>query len=400
MLCKSDGEVREKLRSVIKNKNIRFVGLTCNSHERFKVFETCDFLKKTKPELITVVGGVHVTSCPEEMIKGSKSIDIAVIGDGEEVMEEIIKSSRNDWRKIKGIYYRCKNGDIKFTGKRPTNMDIDKISEIDYSLFDIDDYELILPITGRPPIASIISSRGCPFKCNFCSARKINPIVRYRSLEKFIDEIEFLIKKYPNRKIFIYDDHFLCNKSRVIKFCNLVKERRLKFEWGCYGRIDSIDEELLKHVKDTNCIMISFGLESGSDRMLKKMNKMIKSENSLKALKLCRKYGVKTRVSLVFGYPGETIFDLLKTFKLLAKAKIESNEMVYNYHTVIYPETGLFYQLKDIYLPKNFSWNKKYKIKLCKDVPVYAPRFNILRIGITWTLMRMYGKFIDPILSS
>ncbi len=191
----------------------------------------------------------------------------------------------------------------------------------------------------------------------------------------------------------------MCNKSRVIKFCNLVKERRLKFEWGCYGRIDSIDEEILRYLKGVNCILISFGLESGSDRILKKMNKMIDYKSALKALNLCKKYGIERRVSLIFGYPSETIFDILRTFKLLAKANIKGSEIVYGHHTIIYPETDLFYELKDNYLPKNFNWNKKYKIKCFKDVPVYTSRLDNLRVIVTRAMMKMYKKIISPILS-
>lgn len=368
------------------------IGITCNSHERFYSFDIACKVKKWK-DVPVVMGGPHVTLTAEETLRNINEIDIIVLHEGEDTFIELTKALKlgHSLQNIKGIAYR-ENGKIKKTPPRDFIEDLDRLPSPARELFDVEKYDLYLPIYDRPKAMHLLTSRGCPYNCGFCSAKEMSGRkVRYSSPEKVIAEMESIKAYYPQYKwLFFYDDHLTLIKSRVIKLCEGIIKNKLDFNWGCYGRVDSIDEEIVDVMKESGCRMISFGVESGSDAVLKLMQKKINAKMIDKAVNIVKGRGLIARCSFIFGYPGERFIDSLSTIKLCRKLGLNTDEIIWNFNPVIYPSTQLFEDLKKKgYIPEEFNWCDRFKLPDYKDVPVYVSSLS----KIKEIMGRGYRKF-------
>jgi anaerobic magnesium-protoporphyrin IX monomethyl ester cyclase len=367
-------------------------GITCNSHERFYSFDIARKVKKWK-DVPVVMGGPHVTFTAEETLQHVKEIDIIVLHEGEDTIVELTGALKlgNSPQNVKGIAYR-ENGTIKKNPPRDFIGDLDRLPPPARELFDVDRYDLYLPIYDRPKAMHLLTSRGCPYPCGFCSAKEMaGRRVRFLSPGRVVKEMESIISSYPQYKwLFFYDDHLTLVKSRVIKLCEEIVKTKLNYNWGCYGRVDSIDEEIVDAMKEAGCKMISFGVESGSDAVLDLMRKGINSKMIEKAVNIVKKRGLIARCSLIFGYPGERFIDFLSTINLCRKLGLDTDEIIWNFNPVIYPSTQLFEDLKSKgYLPEGFSWCERFKLPDYKDVPVYVNSLSKIKEIIG----RGYRKF-------
>lgn len=370
------------------------IGITCNTHERFSVIEMANYIKSHHPEIITVVGGPHITLMGEEMMKSCSSIDVGIIEDGENIIVEIANNHNNieKIKKIPGIYYH-QSGQVCHNDIVGVVTDLDAYGHPDLDIINKEEYSLVLPVKGGLKAISICTSRGCPYQCNFCAATKINfGRVRYHSAQWIFDEVKRCLDKYgSDYAIFFYDDHFLLNKKRIFEFCRLVKESGLKFQWGCYTRVDVIDDEVLKNIKEIGCVMLTFGIESGSNKILKLMNKKVNRDKIISVIKKVKTYGIKTRGSFIFGYPQENLFDILATFWMILKSDFEISELVFSKYTLLYPKTEIAR-----FLPPDFDWHRDYpetEIEQLFKVPVYVPRFDLLRRRFTLLLFLIYKYY-------
>jgi anaerobic magnesium-protoporphyrin IX monomethyl ester cyclase len=339
------------------------------------------------------MGGTHPTLVAEEILQYIKEIDIIVLHEGEDTIIELTKALKlgHSLKNVKGIAYR-ENGEIRKTPLRDFVEDLDRLPPPARELFDVDKYNLYLPIYDRPKAMHLLTSRGCPFSCGFCSAKEMSGRkVRYSSPEKVITEMESIKSSYPQYKwLFFYDDHLTLKKSRVIKLCEGIIKSKLNFKWGCYGRVDSIDEEMVDAMKEAGCKMISFGVESGSDMVLNLMQKKINAKMIEMAVNLVKKKGLIARSSFIIGYPGERFKDFLSTIKLCRKLGLNKDEIIWNFKPVIYPSTQLFEDLKKKeYLPEGFNWCERFSIPNYKDVPLYVDRMSKVKEIIG----RGYRKF-------
>jgi len=368
------------------------IGITCNSHERFYSFDIAQKVKRWK-DVPVVMGGPHATLAAEETLEGIKEIDMIVLHEGEDTIVELTKALKlgNPLKNVRGIAYRD-SGKIKKSPPRDFIEDLDRLPPPARELFEVDKYDLYLPIYDRPKAMHLLTSRGCPFACGFCSAKEMSGgKVRYSSPEKVIAEIQSIKASYPQFKwLFFYDDHLTLKKSRVIKLCEGIIKSRLDSNWGCYGRVDSIDEEIVDAMKEAGCRMISFGVESGSDAVLDLMRKGINSKMIEKAVNTVKKRGLIARCSFIFGYPGERFKDSLSTISLCRKLGLDADEIIWNFNPVIYPSTQLFDDLKKKgYIPEGFSWCERLNLPDYKDVPVYVNSFSKIKEIIG----RGYRKF-------
>ena len=366
---------------VVFNKTLKkmkpdILGITCNSHERFFAFDVARWSKKSE-DIKVVMGGPHVTSTAEETLKNVPNVDIIVRHEGELIMREICDKVENgkSIENVDGISFRNK-GKIHTTQNKRFISDLDSIPFPARHLLEIKDYDLFLPIPEEPRVTNLITSRGCPFKCNFCSATVMGGnTIRMRSPENSVDEIEQILSSHPFLEgLFIYDDNFLFNKKRVIRICEEIKDRRLDFRWGCYGRVDHIDREVVQKLKSAGCEMISFGMESGSRKILEAMNKKTTPEVATKAIKTVKSEGLFARCSFLLGYPRENIIDIFRTYILMMNTGVSPYEVIMALYPILYPGTILFEELKKSdYLPREFNWEDKFDIRAFKDVPLYIP---------------------------
>jgi len=210
-------------------------------------------------------------------------------------------------------------------------------------------------VPRRARLSTILTSRGCPYNCIFCWNSWRDIPYRFNSAERVIEEIKHLIEKYAVSAIWFHDDHLLINKPRVKKICKLLKENEIDILWGCNSRVDTIDYDTLKTIKDAGCKQVDFGFESGSQRILDVLNKKTTVEQNLKAIKLCRKVGLNFQGSFIIGSPTETLKDIKKTEKFIIDNNIENFQLCI---MTAYPGTQLWnYCKENNMLPDNFDWS-------------------------------------------
>jgi radical SAM superfamily enzyme YgiQ (UPF0313 family) len=372
----------------VKDFDPDIIGLTCNTAERFGVMDLAK-LSKTVSNAKVIVGGVHMTFDSEGMMKAEPAIDIAVKGEGEATITELVPRLENGLRLdgILGITYR--DGEkIVQNGNRPFIEDISTLPFPSFHLFDMGAYTISIPTTHHKQykVINVISSRGCPYNCNFCSTTQHWGMrIRFRTAENFVDELEMLIRKYGYNGFHIADDNFTMNRERVIRICQEIKKRGLDIAWHCSAHVNTIFDDMISEMASAGCKAISFGIESGSERMLKMMNKMASVEQIENALSLCRKYHINIKGNFVFGYPGENTDDIRKSFEMMEKY-LEPEECVLFEHVHLHPNTKVFREVMATgYFGSDFSWSKR-DVPAYRNLPTYFPQDDEERVTLIRTL--------------
>jgi anaerobic magnesium-protoporphyrin IX monomethyl ester cyclase len=271
---------------------------------------TYDLIKGIIAELSDVkiiVGGIHASLFPEKVLRETNAYAL-VRGEGEETLKELISYGRD----VKGVSY-LSDSEIVHNPDRPLIMDLDSLPFIDRSLF-----------VNENDSAVMLGSRGCPYNCVFCSASKpTGSVVRERSIPNIVDEIEQIVSNGITDFHFI-DNNFAYTEERVLDFIAELNKRSLKLRWRILARADTIasfSESVISLMAKNGCYKISFGLESGSSRILKLMNKCITLEDSRKAIAVCRKYDIKTKAYFMFGMPTETLQEIEETLQFAEEIK-------------------------------------------------------------------------------
>ena len=335
----ADDLTYDQLKEEINNYKSDYIGITATTC----LIEEANNIAKLCPENATViVGGIHASSIPIETLRDFLDIDILCIGEGEYTLLDIIRGK--DLSKIEGIAYRKENKIIK-NPSRPLINDLDKLPFPAKDLLPMHKY--FSAGSRKKKIDYILSSRGCPFSCIFCSDHLVHgKKFRARSPENVISEIELLISRGVEEFDFI-DDNFTLLPERASKICDLMIEKGLnkKLIWRCSNgiRIDKIDMELLKKMKEAGCYMVSLGIESGNDEILKNMKKGITTSQVRKAVALCKEAGIETRGLFMFGNLGETKETMMDTIRFSKELDLDTA----TFHiTLPFPNTEYFNIIK------------------------------------------------------
>ncbi len=298
------------------------IGTTAVTMNYKKAAEILQTAKEINPSVITMFGGPHVSFDINNTLKNYPKVDIILKGEAEETLQELIPllHDKKKWSCINGIAF-LHNNKIVLTDERPLIGNLDTLPIPSRYLLPMSRYQAL----GFP--VSIITSRGCPNKCIFCLGRKMVGFkVRHRSTRLVVDEIEDILS-YGFEIINIADDLFTANKKRVREFCIEIEKRNLRFKWSVFARVNTVDSEILQIMKKAGCHSISFGIESGSPEMLKRVKKNITLEQARNAVKVCKETGIAAHASFMAGLPGETIQTLNSSESFSKELDIE-----YGYH--------------------------------------------------------------------
>lgn len=340
---------REAKKTFIKYQP-KIIGISCMSAKFTAALKVAQIYKTLFPEGFVIVGGQHPTIRTDEVLL-SKSVDFVVRGEGDETIVEIVsallnkKVSLNDLAKIKGISFRRGNS-ITHTENRALISELDKLN---FPARDL----LIKPIKNKGAYSVIISSRGCPYDCGFCSAKAVvGRKTRYRSISNVIDEIIKVRDEYKISNLFFWDDTFTVKRKRTIELSRAMRE--LGILWSCTTRVNTIDYNLLKEMKKGGCFSIDYGVESGSERMLTKINKNITMTQIEQAISYSIKAGIIPNIFLMAGFPDEREEDIRETIAFANKTKAFG--LVLSVFTP-YPGTMLFERAILLGLiKKEFDW--------------------------------------------
>jgi len=278
------------------------------------VSEFCKAAKEFNKNIITILGGPHISALPEDCIK-PQCFDFGVVSEGEytilELVEELEKGG-NDFSKIKGLVYK-KNGSQVVNERREL---IENLDELPFPARELLDVKKYLNLFNGKPYTIVISSRGCPGQCIFCdSCVTFGRRTRFRSPNNVVDELEEIKNRFRLDYVTFCDDTFTLNKNRTIEICREILRRKLDTQFYCSSRVDTIDEDRLGWLKKAGCDTITFGVESGDQRILGVIKKGTTLDQARKAIELTKKHGIKTHASYVLGIPGETLETINKTIK-------------------------------------------------------------------------------------
>ena len=298
----------QRIAEVLLEKEPDIIGFSILNANRWGGIEIAEIAKQLNPDVKIVFGGVASTFLWKHFLKHFPQIDFVVIGEGEYAFLDLVglieKGNYKKLGNVKGIAFR-KNGKIART--KPA----DPIQNLDE-----------LPIPAQYFEYQHVSfSRGCPWKCTFCGSPKFwGKKIRFHSPENFVRHLEILHDKGVTF-FYVSDDNFTINKNRVIEICKRILEKDLKIVWVAISRVSYIDEDILYWMRKAGCTQISYGIESGSEKIRDLLNKKIKTEEIKNAFVLTHKYGIIARAYFIYGSPEESWETIQETIDLIHQIK-------------------------------------------------------------------------------
>jgi anaerobic magnesium-protoporphyrin IX monomethyl ester cyclase len=295
---------RDKITRKIEEYQPDIVGITSVTLNYPIASEILKYCKGINGDMTTVIGGPHVTFCAVETLTEAPWIDIVVRGEGERTMLDIVKGKRPE--DIPGIAFR-KNGTIALTDERPLIENLDELPHPSRHLFPLSRYHAL------DSHYSLVTGRGCPFSCIFCvGSRMGGRRVRYRDPKLVVDEIEQGLS-CGFKNVNIENDHLTVNHSHLNAICDEIMRRGLKFNWHAFSRVDTVNPEMMRRMKEAGCSYLCYGVESGNQHILDRIKKKITLQKVRNAVKIARDAGINVQASFILGLPGETRETLMRT---------------------------------------------------------------------------------------
>ena len=294
------------------------IGLSCMTFSYVYLYALAGLLEEATDAPI-IIGGYHVQFYPKEIVS-HRRFDVAVTGEGEITLAEIVacidrfgpRGYRAHLGAIAGVAFLDERGDVRQTEARDALGDLDALPHPARHLLRRDLYrQNHLP----PPCTAIVTTRGCPFSCSFCSRTREDRIARYHSPEYVVDEVT-AVAEAGYRSFFVYDDTFTLHKKRVIALANGIAARRLGLTWSAQTRVELFTDEVAEALAAAGCEAMSFGIESGDEGMLERLDKRNTLEDARRAFERCRKHGMRAICGIMVGIPEETpdAFENTKAF--------------------------------------------------------------------------------------
>lgn len=382
---------KETIKKIISSKP-RIIGIQSIYSMKNKSIELAHILKEHCDLL--VAGGALPTMGPEAFLE---VFDVTVMGEGEQTMLELVEESEKgcSFSQIRGLAFKDKeSGQIIRTPPRGLIDNLDKLPLPSRDLFDNDAYKKYFFEKFGYKTTPIMTSRGCPFNCDFCSRPVFGNKFRARTATNVADEIEEVVSLGYDR-IWFADDCFTLNRERLIRLCDEIEKRELKIDWECLSRVDTFDSEVAQKMKHAGCVRVFFGIESGNNDILKIMNKQATIEQASAAVHLSKKSGIKTGAFFIMGYPGENEKTILDTVKFASGLPLD-----YLSFTLPYPIPGtpLFKRVeKEIFFG---DWEEPKNVQLVKhrllfDSEVSEPKlkFAIVKGMTQFYIRKVLGKY-------
>jgi anaerobic magnesium-protoporphyrin IX monomethyl ester cyclase len=369
-----------RIRAEIQRRKPDIVGIadpfTCQADNAVRV---ANIVKEVDPGILTVVGGPHVTVVPVEFLEDAKNVDIAVIGEGEYTMLDIASffEGHKEISEVQGIAYR-KDEAVVLNSPRPFIKNLDDLPYPAYHLVDMEQYlnpKNIEYRSFKDRAISMITSRGCPFNCCFCSVYlHMGKMFRAHSPNYVVNHIEHVVNKYRAKTIFFEDDNLTFDIKRFEAICDKIIEKNIKFNWETPNgiRADYLTLNLLKKMKKSGCQSVFFGIESGDQYILDHViGKSLKLKDVMKVAKMCKDIGLKTGAFYIIGFPGEKKENMLRTVELALRLKRDFDVGMHLFFATPSYGTRLYEECKKKgYIPENLTPRAFAEVRQTRGVPL------------------------------
>ena len=298
----------------------RIIGMSVLTINSKRAYMLADAIKAIDRKSIIILGGIHPTVVPDEVLR-NENIDVVVRGEGEKTLKELVDliTNEKDYSKVQGISIR-RNGKIIHNPDRSLVMELDEIPAFPFDLFEEN-------LGKYSNFGAVFTSRGCPYKCIFCSSRSVSgKRYRYYSVDRVLSEIKNLSDKYNVKAIMFLDDNIAVNQKYFTSLLDAIIEadlhRKVNFSGSMRG--DNVNYKILEKAKAANFMMIAFGLETGSESLMKLIGKGETVEQVAEAIRMTDQKGIAAAATIIFGLPKETRKDRWDAIKLVRSLPLSS----------------------------------------------------------------------------
>jgi anaerobic magnesium-protoporphyrin IX monomethyl ester cyclase len=327
------------------------VGITSVTPTFTSALKVAHIAKEAYSQTLVVLGGPHVTIADDQFILQNQDVDVIVKGEGEQTMVDLVHFVLGTIRleEVAGITYQ-KNGQLVRTPNRQCIENLDELPPPAYHYFPLNKYRIFGKL-GLP----METGRGCISECSFCLIPQIGgDSYRTKTPTNIVDEMEWLKDHYHPDFLTFNDEVFTLDKKRVLAVCSEILQRKISIPWDCQTRVDLVSKELLYKMRKANCQLVNFGVESGSQKILDAMKKGTTIEQNEEAIRWAKKAGLSVTVSLIIGYPGETLETLKQTIDFMKKTEPDD---IYLFLATPYPNTELRETVVDLGWKMSQEWN-------------------------------------------
>jgi len=327
---------RPDLDDTLRELEPDIVGVTITTTVFPEAAEVATRAKQLLPNATLVAGGPHASALPVETLEQS-DFDIVVRGEGERTLLELTRrlAAGETIDDVAGLTYRV-DGRVEATPDRAPIESLDDIPFPARHLLPMNEYYMAIDGT---PATSIITSRGCPFGCVFCTKKVFGRLLRIRSPENIVDEIEHVVHDFGIRGFLFVDDTFTVHRSRIERVCDLIIEKKLDVIWRCWTRSDQVNQDLLQKMRSAGCTIVCFGIESGDQRVLDKAMKGTKVSTNLQAIRMAKAAGLTVKAFFMVGLPGENDESIENTIRFIDEARPHTADF---YLTTPYPGSQIW----------------------------------------------------------
>ncbi len=342
----------KNIKDTITKFNPDVVGLSVMTCKYTQSLIITRIAKSINPGVKIIWGGPHATAAPAAILQDNDNIDFVAVREGEAVLQKLIQHFEGalPLTEIGSIYY-------KEEGKIVSNPPEPYIPELDNIPFPAKDLEINKHLLTTEHLNNILSSRGCPWNCTYCDSKNTwSRKIRYRSVDNIMLEIDELVNKYGVTSLGFIDDTFTVNSKRTIDFCQRLIKGNYNLSWTCTTRLDVLTEDVVKNMKESGVSVVTVGIESGSERILKLTDKRMTKDAIRQGVKLLNKYRIDWHAFFMVGFPYETQQDIQDSKDFIHELKPTTVELSI---FTPYPGTQLYTQARDMGLiPPNMEWSK------------------------------------------
>lgn len=321
----------DKIFTYLTEERPDFIGFSTTTSSFMDAIRLATKAKELLPSVQTVVGGVHISALREQLLQDYQVIDYGVVGEGEEILRELVESDGKGLHGISGLIFRDK-GTVLFNGFRKDLIRMDELPFPAYEKLQGFPDSYCLPIFSYPkaPNTTVITSRGCPYTCSYCDRSVFQRSYRFNSADYMMRLLTYLHQRFNIRHVNIYDDTFTLHRERVLEFCRLKIASGLKMTFNCAARTEQLDPEMLELLKKADCWMISLGIETGDPDLLKRHrsylpNKELENplENIRETVSLIKKARIRVKGLFMLGLPGETEESIAKSMEYVLSLPLD-----------------------------------------------------------------------------
>ncbi len=354
MNCRIRGLKNDQIVERIPN-NTDLIGISCSfSVDWINNKKLIRQIKNKFPLIKIVIGGEHVSALPKYIMENTPQVDICVCGEGEETIVDIAKNFFSNPQKVDGIFFRDAQNIIIKTSTRKRIFKIEDIPRPDWNSVPIENYfkhnsHWTPRQIDQKKSMVILASRGCPYKCTFCSNEQMWSSYHTRSPDDVIQEIEHYVEKYKINNIDFCDLTAFLNKKWILRFTDLWKEKKLNVSWTTPigTRSEMLDNEIIAKLKDANCRYYSFAPDSGSPRILEMIDKKVDLNKIYQTIKTAAKLGLVIKCHFIIGFPFERRSDIGKTIWFMLKTAWAGAEDTLIFIFTPYPGSKIFNDLRN-----------------------------------------------------